>query len=260
MDKLSQLKAWLKAEKRVVVALSGGVDSVLLTYIAKKVLGDDMIAATGESDSVPKRDKIFVVDFCKEHEIRHVFIKTSEFELEEYRRNMEDRCYHCKKDLFRNLSRFAMDNGFNSVLDGTNISDISDLSGHRPGYRAIKEMRCVKNPYIELGITKQEIRGMSKSLGLSVADKPASACLASRIPWSSRIETKDLLLVDRAEDMLRDLGFSLIRVRHHGELARIECAESELGMVIELRKKIDAGLRQLGYKYVTLNLLSYGEQ
>lgn len=238
------------------MALSGGVDSTVLTLAAYNALGSDMIAITGDSDSLPIGERKFVARFCERYSIPHRFIKTREFGLEEYRRNSEERCYYCKRELLGTLVSYAGKNGYRFVLDGTNTSD---LSGHRPGYRAIKEIEGVATPYIDLGITKEEIRQIAAQFGLIVADKPASACLASRIPWGSRIEPEALHLVDRAEDILRDMGFTQVRVRHHGYLARVQCVENELSLALELRRKISAELRELGYKYVTFDLMCYGE-
>lgn len=255
MQKLKALNDWLKREERVVVAFSGGVDSTCLAYAAHKILSDNMMAVTGLSHSVPERDVDFVVRFSGSHGIRHEFIETGEFGVEEYLKNPENRCYYCKRDLFQKLASFAAAGNYKSVLDGTNISD---LSGHRSGYKAIKEIPAVKMPFVELEITKEEIREISKIFGLSTAEKPASACLASRIPRGMRIVPSDLKMVDKAEEFLKSCGIKQVRVRHHGDVARIQVEKESFASIIRDREKIERGLKEIGYKYVTLDLTCYG--
>jgi uncharacterized protein len=247
MDKITSLRAWLAQRGRAAVALSGGVDSALLALVSHQVLGSGMIAVTGDSESVPARDRQYVLDFCSQYGIRHRFLATNEFKSEAYLANPDDRCYYCKRELFAALAKFAAAEGYGCVLDGTNASD---LSGHRPGYRALKENPMVKAPYVELGITKADIRGMARELGLSVHGKPASACLASRIPQGTRIEKGTLLKVDMAEEALRGMGMTAVRVRHHGELARLQFLKSEAGVFERNREKILAELKKIGYRYV----------
>jgi len=256
MEKLDNLRKWLRSGERLAVAFSGGVDSTLLVYLAHQELGENMIALTAESPSLPIRDREEAVSFIKKYHIPHLFIKTDEFENEEFRRNPENRCYHCKQELFGQLTDYALKNHFRFVLDGTNQSD---LGGHRPGYRAIQESDMTRTPYIELEISKGEIREICQDFGLSVADKPASACLSSRIPRGMRIEPEDLKRVDAAEEMLRDMNFSQIRVRHHGELARIQGIQSEIPTLIQRRIEIGEKLGALGYRYVTIDAVAYDD-
>jgi len=256
MEKLDDLRKWLKGGERLAVAFSGGVDSTLLVYLAHQELGDNMIALTAESPSLPLRDREEALSFVRNYHIPHQFIKTDEFENEDFRRNPENRCYHCKRELFGQLTDYALKNHFRFVLDGTNQSD---LGGHRPGYRAIQESEMTRTPYIELGITKMDIREICQSLGLSVARKPASACLSSRIPRGNRIEPEDLRRVDSAEEILREMNFSQIRVRHHGELARIQGIQSEIPTLLQRRSEIGEKLKAVGYRFVTIDTLAYDD-
>lgn len=256
MEKLEQLKKWIEKEGRVIVAFSGGIDSALLVVVAHQVLKDNMLAVTGDSESVPSRDREFVGKFCSTRGIPHTFIKTREFDIPEFRRNPENRCYYCKGELYKTLSDYANKNGFEAVLDGTNASD---LSGHRPGYRAIQEIEKAKTPYVDLGITKDDIRAISDFLKIEIAHKPASACLSSRIPWGMRLDPQDLEMVDQAENFLRDIGIEQVRVRHHDRLARLQCLETDIPKIISSRKKITDGLKKIGYDMVTFDLKCYGE-
>jgi len=254
---MRQLKDWFKKSERVVIAFSGGIDSALLVYLAGEVLGKNSIAIIGVSPSLPSRDKDFAQEFCKKYSIRHKFIETSEFENNDFLKNPENRCYFCKHELFSKLVFYAKENNYRYVIDGTNASD---LSGHRPGYRAISEIDEVKTPYVELGITKDDIRNYAKELGIEIADKPASACLSSRVPWGQKLYPKDMKKIDRAENFLKDIGLTQVRVRHHEGFARIQTIPKEITILVENRDLIKKELRKIGYEYVTLDLSCYGEK
>ena len=257
VKKFVNLQEWIRSEERVIVAFSGGIDSTLLLLTASMVLGSDLLAVTAESASLPSRDRDYVTSFCKEQNISHQFIETDEFRNSAYLDNPENRCYICKKELFTKLAAITEERGYRSVLDGTNISD---LSGHRPGLNAIREIPIVKTPYIELEITKNDIREMARELKLDISEKPSSACLSSRIPTGRKIRPEDLKLVDVAENLLRDYGFSQIRVRHLGETAKIETVEKEFSKALTMRKNIYSGLRKLGFKDIALSLRCYDEE
>lgn len=254
MSKLDELIRWIEDEERVVVAFSGGIDSAVLAFAAHCALGKNMIAVTGDSDSLPSRDRKFAIDFSAAHSIPHLFIETVEFSDERYRLNPKERCYYCKLALFSKLSDYARRAGYKSILDGTNASDLMD---YRPGYKVITELEIVKAPFVELEITKKEIREIAAEMGLSIKDKPSSACLASRIPWGIRIEPSDLKTVDAAENALRDMGFTQVRVRHHGEIARIQLIEKEFALVLQYKTRINKELKKLGYRYVTVDMNCY---
>lgn len=254
LEKIQLLEDWLKREERVIVAFSGGIDSALLVVLTGKILGKNMIAVTADSPSLPSRDRLFITTFCKEYNIEHKFIKSHEFNNKMFLSNPENRCYYCKTELYKELVDYAKLNRCKSVLDGTNSSD---LSGHRPGYKAITEIEGVKTPYVELDITKDDIRKLASKLKISIANKPSSACLSSRIPFGSELIPEELAQVDRAENFLRDLGLTQVRVRHHGKLARIQCINNETYLIIGNRKVIEEELKIIGYKHITLDLNCY---
>jgi uncharacterized protein len=254
-DKLDSLRRRFRDLESAVIAFSGGVDSAVLAKVGHEELGDRMAAVTARSPSIPRADMGAAEDFCKRFGIPHHVIETKEFDDEAFRSNPADRCYHCKKELYRALLDFASSRGIRSVLEGTNASD---LEGHRPGNRASREQDRVATPLIECGISKDEVRAIAKELNLGeVAAKPATACLSSRIPTGMRLDPDILAKIDRAEDLLRSLGMRQVRVRHHGDLARIEIEPQDLEALLEHRATIDDSLRAIGYRYVTLDLRGY---
>lgn len=254
-DKLDTLRRRFRDLGSAVVAFSGGVDSAVLTKVAHDELGDRMIAVTAHSPSVPRGDFSAAKEFCTSRGIPHQVVATREFDDETFRSNPADRCYHCKSTLYAALIDFASAHDIATVVEGTNVSD---LKGHRPGNRASREQECVATPLIECGIAKDEVRAMAAELGLGdMAVKPATACLSSRVPTGMRLETDDLARIDKAEDVLRSLGMRQVRVRHHGDLARIEIEPGDLEAILEHRGRIDGELRSIGYRYVTLDLRGY---
>jgi len=252
--KVDDLRRRFREYGSAVVALSGGVDSAVLAKVAHEELGDNMVAVTAKSPSVPSHDWNDAHRLCSDHDIPHMTVESDEFERDEFVKNPADRCYHCKKALYDSLYRVAEERGA-VIVEGTNASD---LSGHRPGYRASSERENVRTPLIESGMTKAEVRMLANELGLGYfADKPASACLSSRIPTGTKLEPEDLERIDRAESTIRELGIAMVRVRHHGDLARIEVAPEDIGKLEAARETIYSALQKIGYRYITLDLKGY---
>ncbi|MBI5709675.1 MAG: ATP-dependent sacrificial sulfur transferase LarE [Candidatus Eisenbacteria bacterium] len=251
-DRLERLRAEIAALARVVVAYSGGVDSSLLLRVAHEVLGGRAVGAIGRSDSYAARELRLALEQAATFGARVEVVTTGELADPAFRSNPVNRCYHCKNELFRELSGVATRLGAAAILEGTIADDIADW---RPGRRAAAE-RGVRSPLAELGFTKRDVRAAAASYGLASRDKPASPCLASRIPYGVEITRENLEMVERAEELLRSLGFAELRVRHHGDTARIEVPLAELSRLLEpgVRERIVAGLKAAGYRYVTLDL------
>ena len=253
-QKNDQLREVFKELANAAVAFSGGVDSAVLTAVAFSVLGDKMIAVTGTSPSVPSRDLDSAVSFCKKRGIPHVLIETGEFLDPNYLANPENRCFYCKKNLFKNISGEAEKRGIKFIIEGTNASE---LLGHRPGFQAKREIDNVVTPFADLGFSKGDVRSLARYLGLEVADRPSTACLSSRIPVGEKIEAKTLENIDEAENFLIGLGIRQIRVRHHGKLARIETDEHGFEICAANRDVIRKKIEGLGWKIVTLDIKGY---
>lgn len=253
-SKTRALRRRLHNLESAVVAFSGGVDSSVLAALAHEALGNRMVAATAVSASLPARDRAAAEALCTHLAIPHHFIHTNEFEDATFAANPDDRCYHCKKHLYAAFARLADELGFRSVIEGTNASD---LGGHRPGYKASRENGRVVTPLIEEGFTKEEVRRLAAELGLPTADKPSSACLASRVPSGVAITPELMQRIDLAEEAVRAAGPRQARVRHHGELARIEVDEGEMPLVVAHRSEIVAALKELGWSFVAMDLIGY---
>lgn len=255
MDKREALADWLQANGPVVVAFSGGVDSTLLAAVAQKVLSYQAEAITGLSPSVSPAERDDARSLANAIGIRHSFIETHEMDNPYYVANDRMRCYHCKDELYGLLKAVAASAGGALVIDGTNADDVGDW---RPGRQAA-ELHGVRSPMLELGITKSEIREWSREMGLPTWDKPAMACLASRIPHGTPVTVEALDQVGAAEALLRALGVRQVRVRHHGEVARIETDAEGMALIFDSqnRGKVVSRLQSLGYQHVALDLAGY---
>ena len=254
--KYEELCQIVRSLGRVVVAFSAGVDSTLMLRVALEMLGpDDVVAATGDSDSLARAEFEEARLLADQLGARHVIIKTDEFDNDDYLANPTNRCYYCKTTLYTHLSKYITDNGFDAIVNGINLDDYGDW---RPGIQAADEHR-VRAPIAEAGITKREVRQLSEWFGLPTADKPASPCLSSRVQYGEEITPHKLRMIEEAESFLKSLGFRECRVRHHHNLARVEVPPDEIAKLAEpeLRARIDARFRELGYNYVTLDLRGF---
>lgn len=253
---LQRLMEWMAQQGSVLVAYSGGVDSALLMAVAHRALGEKALACIGVSPSYPQREMNDAIALAHQVGARLRTVNTEEHLDPSYAANNADRCYFCKADLFSHLRKVAQEEGITVIVDGNNASDLGDV---RPGRQAAAE-RGVRSPLVELNITKAQVRALAQSLGLPIWDKPAMACLSSRVPHGTPIVPGLLQRVERAEDVLAGLGFRQFRVRHHGEIARIELPVEDLGRAIEHRQTIVDGLRKLGYRHVTLDLAGFRKE
>ena len=254
-DKKQKLKAYLQSLGSLAVAYSGGVDSSFLLKSAQEALGDKVIAVTARSATYPERELEEAEKFCKRFGIRHEVIVSEELDIEGFKNNPLNRCYLCKHELFEKIRQVARRESIAYIAEGSNCDDLSD---YRPGLRAAKDMGIL-SPLRYAELTKQDIRELSKDMGLETWNKPSFACLSSRIPYGEEITRDKLQMIDRAERFLMDLGFRQVRVRHHGDIARIEIAKTELPRVFEenLADQINGRLREIGFLYVTLDLNGY---
>ena len=239
----------------VIIAYSGGTDSAYLAWAAHQVLGENAIAITADSASIPTSHKRDAEAFARQCGFRHEYIDTYEFENPDYVKNDKDRCFHCKDELFVRLEAFAEERGFSTIIYGVNRDDLGD---YRPGQRAAK-LHQVKAPLVEAALSKAEIRELSRRAGLSTWDRPAAACLSSRVPYGTPVTVETIRTIEQGEEAVRKLGFKQFRVRFHGDLVRLEIAVEELpkALTVECSRAFSSIFKQLGFLYVTLDLEGY---
>ena len=254
-EKYELLKDIIEKKKSAAIAFSGGVDSTFLLRVAKEVLGDKLIAVTATSSTYPERELKEAIKYAEDIGAKHIIMSSEELEIEGFASNPKNRCYYCKKELYTKINNIASANGVGYVFDGSNLDDTGD---YRPGMQAAKELDVV-SPLKEAGLTKNDIRDLSKELGLPTWNKPSFACLSSRFPYGNKITLPKLNMVDKAEQFLLDMGITQVRVRHHGEIARIEVepSERENFFDIEVMNRIGNELKKIGFTYVTLDVLGY---
>lgn len=254
-EKFEKLKNYLSSLESVVVAFSSGVDSTFLLKTAHNVLGDKVIAVTAESCSFPKRELNEAKSFCQKEGIKHIVVESEELEIDGFCKNPVNRCYLCKKELFEKITEIAKENNIKNIVEGSNIDDNGD---YRPGLQAVAELN-IKSPLRYAELNKNEIRELSKKLELNTWDKQSFACLSSRFVYGEEITKEKLSMVDKAEQLLLDLGFHQLRVRIHGTIARIEVLPDEFPKLIEEknRLKIVTEFEKYGFTYISMDLKGY---
>lgn len=254
-ERYEKLRAILKEMGSVVIGFSGGVDSTFLSYTAHGVLGDQALAVTAVSPTLPESEERDARDMAASIGIRHLVVHSTEFSDPEFVKNPKNRCYICKKIRFTALVNLAKQEGFHWVVDGGNVDDLGDF---RPGMKALEEMAdAVRSPMIEAGITKADIRALSQELGLRTWNKQSAACLASRIPYGVELTPQRLSMIDKAEQYIAPYITGSLRVRYHGDVARIEVREDEIPAILAHRKDIVQALRRCGFTYVSLDMGGY---
>jgi len=252
-SKLTDLESLLRNMGSVLVAHSGGVDSTFLAVVSHRVLGDKSLAVTASSPLYSESEVRSAQEIAHIFGLRHLIIRTQEMKNPLFVANTPDRCYYCKQELFHHLQKIAAKEGLCWVADGSNHDDLSD---HRPGWRAATELG-IRSPLYEVGLTKDEIRILSRDMALPTWDKPSLACLASRLPYGTEVTIDVVSRIGQAEDYLRGLGVRQVRVRHHGDTARIEVDPDNMAILVVRRHEVVAQLQKLGYTYISLDLQGY---
>lgn len=251
--KCDELRSIIRSSGRVIVAFSGGVDSSLVAFVANQELGSNALAVTSGSYSLKRSDLALTKELAEAWGLKHQIVMTDELEKQAYRSNPITRCFHCKTSLYTELGKIAEREGFSTIFNGTNVDDLGE---HRPGLLAARNFD-VSSPLVEAGFRKADVRAMARSLGMANADKPQAACLSSRVPYGTVISEQVLEQIETAEAKLAALGFRQFRVRHHGDVARLEIEKQELARAFELCDDIQNSIRQCGYRFVTLDLRGF---
>jgi uncharacterized protein len=253
--KFARLRAIFAPLNRVIVAFSGGVDSSFALKVAHATLGDRVLALTTTSPTMPEQDRLSAIAIASTMGVRHLVVESNELEIPGYAHNPLNRCYLCKHNLFTVCEAKARELHIDTIVDGLNLDDLHD---YRPGIKAAAELR-VRHPLVEAELTKAEVRELSRELGLATWDRPASPCLSSRFPYGTLITEEGLRKVERGEGLLRELGFTVARVRYHGDIARLEVESNEIARLLEpvTRERIDRELKRLGFRFITVDLKGF---